>query len=138
MYVTARGDYRLQVPEQEWCENTGYLEHVCARCWTDLVVFFVIICGLAICIASDEMTVSDEYIVRAAKLRADAERQEDPLFRQMFETLAKSYSRLARSHEIHACTKLSYRSSPPIAERALTRRLHELELQRSVKKQNRS
>ena len=32
------------------------------------------------CIASDEMTVSDEYRVKAADFRAKAEREKDPLF----------------------------------------------------------
>ena len=74
------------------------------------------------------MTISDEYRFRAAKLRADAEREEDPLFRGMFETLAKSYSRLARYHERDACTRLSYKSSPPIAGGPLMQRLRDLEL----------
>jgi hypothetical protein len=85
---------------------------------------------LAVCFASDEMTVSDEYRVRAADFRAKAEREKDPLFSSMFWTMSKTYSRLARYHERDACIKLSYTSSPSIAEGPLTRRLQDLELRR--------
>jgi hypothetical protein len=73
------------------------------------------------------MTVSDEYRVRAADFRAKAEREKDPLFSSMFWTMSKTYSRLARHHERDACTKLSYTSSPSIAEGPVTR---DLELNR--------
>ena len=82
------------------------------------------------CIASDEMTVSDEYRVKAADFRAKAEREKDPLFSSMFWTMSKTYSRLARHHERDASTKLSYASSPSIAEGPLTRRLRVVELNR--------
>jgi len=82
------------------------------------------------CIASDEMTVSDEYRIKAADFRAKAERERDPLFSSMFWTMSKTYSRLARHHERDACTKLSYTSSPSIAEGPVTRRLRDLELNR--------
>jgi len=76
------------------------------------------------------MTVSDEYRVKAADFRAKAEREKDPLFSSMFWTMSKTYSRLARHHERDACTKLSYTSSPSIAEGPITRRLRHLELKR--------
>jgi hypothetical protein len=41
------------------------------------------------------MILSDDYRVRAAEFRAKAERQPDPLFRSMFEKVAKAYLRLA-------------------------------------------
>ena len=61
------------------------------------------------------MTVSDEYRVKAAEFRAKADSQRDPLFRSMFETLSKTYSRLARHHEQYVGNKLAYERSPPIA-----------------------
>jgi len=122
-------DCRRALGYAKWCEDTGCFDHVVSGIGQTRLYFFVFIWRLAICIASDEMTASDEYRVRAAKLRADAERQEDPLFRGMFETLAKSYSRLARHHERDA-SRLAYKLSPPIAEGPLTRRLHDLELNR--------
>jgi hypothetical protein len=66
--------------------------------------------------ASDAMTVSDEYRVKAAEFRAKADSQRDPLFRSMFETLSKTYSRLARYHERDYRPKLAFRPSPSIAE----------------------
>jgi hypothetical protein len=83
-----------------------------------------------VCIASDEMTISDEYRVRASEFRAKAEREKDPLFSSMFWTVSRTYSRLARHHERDACTKPSYMLSPSIAEGPLTRRLRDLELNR--------
>lgn len=68
-----------------------------------------------VCFASDAMTVSDEYRVKAAEFRAQAEREVDPLFRSMFWTLSDTYSRLARHHERDFRTKLVFRPSPPIA-----------------------
>jgi len=82
------------------------------------------------------MTVSDEYRVKAADFRAKAEREKDPLFSSMFWTMSKTYSRLARHHERDACTKLSYTSSPSIAEGPVTRRLRDLELNRRRKNAN--
>ena len=78
--------------------------------------------------AYDEMTVSDEYRVKAAEFRAKAEREKDPLFCSMFWTVSRTYSRLARHHERDACIRLSYISSPPIAGGTLTQRLQDLEL----------
>jgi hypothetical protein len=80
------------------------------------------------------MTVSDDYRVKAADFRAKAEREKDPLFSSMFWTMSKTYSRLARHHERDACTKLSYTSSPSIAEGPVTRRLRDLELNRRREK----
>ena len=68
-----------------------------------------------VCFASDAMTVSDEYRAKAAEFRAKANSQRDPLFRSMFETLSKTYSRLARHHERDYRPKLAFRPSPPIA-----------------------
>lgn len=82
------------------------------------------------CIASDEMTISDEYRVRAFEFRAKTEREKDPLFSSMFWTVSRTYSRLARHHERDACTRPSYMLSPPFAEGPLTRRLRDLELNR--------
>ena len=56
------------------------------------------------------MSFRDEYRARAAEFRAKAERQPDPLFRSMFEKLAKTYSRLAELDDRHrgdARTKLA-------------------------------
>jgi hypothetical protein len=61
------------------------------------------------------MTVSDEYRVKAADFRAQAEREKDPLFRSMFWTMSRTYSRLARHHEQYVGNKLAYERSPPIA-----------------------
>jgi ribosomal protein S20 len=68
-----------------------------------------------VCFASDEMTDSDEYRVKAAELRAQAERERDPLFRSMFKTLSKRYLRLAQQADDERNAKLAYKSSPPIA-----------------------
>jgi hypothetical protein len=76
------------------------------------------------------MTVSEEYRVRASEFRAKAEREKDPLFSSMFWTVSRTYLRLARHHERDACTRLSYMSSPSIAEGPLTRRLRDLDLNR--------
>jgi hypothetical protein len=68
-----------------------------------------------VCFASDGMTVSDKYRVKAAELRAQAEREREPLFRSMFKTLSKRYSRLAQQADAERNAKLAYKSSPPIA-----------------------
>jgi len=81
------------------------------------------------------MKVSDDYRVKASDMRAKAERERDPLFSAMFWKLSKTYLRLAWHHERDACTRLSYKSSPPIAGGALTQRLHDLELNRSREEQ---
>src|SRR5262249_25515510 len=81
--------------------------------------------------------VIDEYRVKAADFRAQAEREKDPLFRSMFWTMSRTYSRLARHHERDACTRLAYRSSPPIAGGSLTRRLEELNRRREEHKTER-
>jgi hypothetical protein len=60
--------------------------------------------------AYDQMAVGSEYRIWAARLRSQAERQEDPLFRAML-------------------------SSPPITGGALTRRLYGLELNRRCDEQ---
>ena len=60
--------------------------------------------------AYNQMAVSSEYRIWAAKLRSQAERQEDPLFLEML-------------------------SSPPITGGALTRRLYALELNRRCHEQ---
>ena len=67
------------------------------------------------CVASDEMTVSDEYRVKAAAFRAHAERERDPLFRSMYAKVAKTYSRLAKHAEENERKGLTYEPSPPIA-----------------------
>ena len=63
------------------------------------------------------MSLSDDYRVRAAEFRAKAERQPDPLFRSMFERVAKTYLRLAELDDRDrgdARTKLApWPSSPP-------------------------
>jgi len=68
-----------------------------------------------VAIASDKMTVSDEYRTKSAEFRAKADSEADPLFRSMFETLARTYSRLARHHDHGYRPKLVFRPSPPIA-----------------------
>src|SRR5262245_1069444 len=78
-------------------------------------IFRVNICGSRVYFASDAMTVSDEYRVKAAEFRAKADSHRDPLFRSMFETLSKTYSRLARYHEQDYRPKLDFMPSPPIA-----------------------
>jgi hypothetical protein len=91
---------------------------------------------------SDAMTVSDEYRVKAAEFRAKADSQRDPLFRSMFETLSKTYSRLARYRERDYRPKLDFRPSPPIAvfdsPKRKRRRAKNLELNRRSKKINQS
>ena len=52
------------------------------------------------------MSFRDEYRARAAEFRAKADRQPDPMFRSMFEKLAKTYSRLAELDD-DARTKLA-------------------------------
>jgi len=69
-----------------------------------------------VCVASDEMTISDEYRVKAAAFRAHAERQRDPLFRSMYAKVAKTYSRLAKHAEEDERKGLTYEQSPPIAD----------------------
>jgi hypothetical protein len=67
--------------------------------------------GFAECVfAYDQMAVGSEYRIWAAKLRSQAERREDLLFRAML-------------------------SSPPISGGALTRRLYGLELNRKCEEQ---
>ena len=68
-----------------------------------------------VCFASDAMNVRDEYRLKAAEFRDKADSQRDPLFRSMFETLARTYLRLARYHERDYRPKLAFRPSPPIA-----------------------
>jgi len=67
--------------------------------------------------ASDEMIDSDEYRAKAVEFRAKAKRERDPLFRSMFETLSKRYSRLAVKADQYrdAPTKLAHTPSPLIA-----------------------
>jgi hypothetical protein len=91
----------------------GLADRFCAYCYGN--IFRANICVSRVYFASDAMTVSDEYRVKAAEFRAKADSQRDPLFRSMFETLSKTYSRLARHHERDYRPKLAFRPSPPIA-----------------------
>jgi len=84
-----------------------------------------------VCFASHEMTGSEEYRVRAADMRAKAERERDPLFSSMFWKLSTTYLRLAWHHD--ARPKLSYMSSPPIDGGALMQRLQDLKFERGRK-----
>ena len=66
------------------------------------------------------MAVSDEYRVKAAECRALAKREQDRLFRVMFERLAKTYSQLADlADEVDRNDRdvsgLPYELSPPVA-----------------------
>ena len=67
------------------------------------------------------MSLSDEYRVRAAELRAKADRQLDPLFRSMFEKLARTYLRQAELADLNrgdARTRLASRPSSAFADAA--------------------
>ena len=67
------------------------------------------------------MSLSDEYRVRAAELRAKADRQRDPLFRSIFHKLAKTYLRQAELADLNrgdARSKLSSRPSSAFADPA--------------------
>jgi len=61
------------------------------------------------------MAASDDYRVQAAKFRAQAQRERDPLFRSMFMTLSKRLARLAQQADDERNGRLAYRLSPPIA-----------------------
>jgi hypothetical protein len=65
------------------------------------------------------MSLSDDYRVKAAEFRAKAERQPDPLFRSMFEKVAKTYLRLAELDDRDrgdARTKLAPWPSSPVSD----------------------
>jgi hypothetical protein len=65
------------------------------------------------------MSFRDDYRARAAEFRAKAERQPDPLFRSMFEKVAKTYLRLAELDDRDrgdARTKLAPWPSSPFTE----------------------
>jgi hypothetical protein len=65
------------------------------------------------------MSFRDDYRARAAEFRAKADRQPDPLFRSIFEKLAKTYSRLAELDDRDrgdARTKLAPWPSSPVAD----------------------
>jgi len=67
------------------------------------------------------MSLSDEYRVRAAELRAKADRQLDPLFRSIFMKLAKTYLRQAELADLNrgdARSRLSRSPSSAFADPA--------------------
>jgi len=69
----------------------------------------------------DGMSFRDDYRVRAAEFRAKANSQPDPLFRSMFEKVAKTYLRLAELDDRDrgdARTKLAPWPSSPFADPA--------------------
>ena len=67
------------------------------------------------------MSLSDEYRIRAAELRVKADRQLDPLFRSIFEKLAKTYLRQAELADLNrgdARSKLARMPSSAFADPA--------------------
>ena len=94
--------------------------------WVSLLVSFLkhfskTMFTLLVVSGRDDMSLRDDYRARAAEFRAKAERQSDPLFRSMFERVAKTYSRLAELNDRDrgdAHTKLAPWSSSPPADQA--------------------
>jgi hypothetical protein len=58
------------------------------------------------------MTTADQYRVRAAELRAMAEKSTSATQQRLFESLAQAYANLAKQAERNSSTDLVYETPP--------------------------